>query len=385
MKDKVKLLRISTVPHSLHLLLRGQIKYMACHNFEVYMASATDNSVSTLEMNEGVPHFQIPLNRKLNVFKDIVALYYTIKLIRKLKPDIVHTHSPKAGIVGMLAAMLCNVKLKIHTVAGLPLVEETGLKRQLLICVEKLTYIFADWVLPNSQEQLQFIKANIDSSDKITIIGKGSSNGIDLDYFSKSENNLTENDNLRKLYNINSDDVVLTFVGRLANYKGCNELVACFKNLSLRHTNIKLFLVGPLEDLNPLMPETLNEIKSNNAIIATGHQNDIRPYLNMADIFVFPSYREGFPQSLMQACAFGLPCIATDINGCNEIVFDDVNGYLIPTKSEIKLIEKCEILINDKNKRLEFGAKGRKYLEDNFEQKQFWHRLKGFYLKKLSL
>ncbi len=357
---------------------------MGDHGFEVYMASANDNSVAALEKNEGAKHFSIPLNRKLNVFKDLVALYYTVKLIRRLKPHIVHTHSPKAGVVGMMAAWLCNVKLKVHTVAGLPLVEETGLKRKLLILVEKVTYLFSDWVLPNSQEQMEFIKLNIYSGKKIRMIGRGSSNGIDLDFFCKHEGYLIERNNLRKDYNIANEDVVLTFVGRLAHYKGINELVAAFKHLCTKHSNIKLLLVGPLEDLNPLKPETIDEIDSNNSIITTGHVEDVRPFLNISDVFVFPSYREGFPQSLMQACAYKLPCIATDINGCTEIIFDNVNGYIIPAKNVTELIKRCETLINDSDKRISLGENGRRYLEDNFEQKQFWDKLKNFYMEGLN-
>jgi glycosyltransferase involved in cell wall biosynthesis len=383
LERKIKLLRISTVPHSLYLLLRGQIKYMSEHGFEVFMASSTDSSVPLLEKQEGARHYDIPLSRKLSVFSDLKALYHTIKLIKKIRPDIVHTHSPKAGIVGMLAARLCNVKLKIHTVAGLPLIEASGAKRKLLVEVEKLTYKFADWVLPNSQEQLAFIKKNIYNGNKLTIVGKGSSNGIDLDYFSKTPDHLAHRDELRNHYQIEQDDLVLTFVGRLANYKGVNELVAAFKNLSMRHANIKLLLVGPFEDLNPLSAETLKEIESNNAIITTGHLEDIRPCLNITDIFVFPSYREGFPQSLMQACAYELPCVATDINGCNEIIFDNVNGFLIKVKDVEDLEQKCEILINDEQLRQKFGSNSKAYLTENFEQKLMWGKIRDFYLKKL--
>lgn len=357
---------------------------MSEHGLAVSVASADGPEIKELEEREGVKHHQIPLSRKLSPFKDLIALFKLIKLINKLKPDIVHTHSPKAGIVGMLAAKMCNVHLKIHTVAGLPLMETTGLKRKLLVGVEKLTYYCADWVLPNSENQMKYIRQHIYSGNNIRVLGKGSSNGIDLNYYKRTLLISGQELELCRQHGINDEHIVLTFVGRLANYKGINELVKSFKTLQSRHQNIKLFLVGPFEEINPLEPETIQEIEHNNAIITTGHQNDIRPYLSLTDIFVFPSYREGFPQSLMQACAYQLPCVATNINGCNEIVFDGFNGYLIAPKNVEELIDKCEILIRDEDKRRAFGNNARSHLEKYYEQTQFWKNLHDFYLEKLG-
>ena len=340
---------------------------MNSKGLEVFMASSYGPEIQELEQQENAKHYVVPLNRQLNPIKDLIASYHLIKLILKLKPDIVHTHSPKAGIVGMMAARICNVRLKIHTVAGLPLMETSGFKRKLLIAVERITYKCADWVLPNSVKQMDFIKSNISSSSKIKIIGKNcSSNGIDLDYFKKSADYKEERASLRLKYGISENDLVLIFVGRLTGSKGVNELVECFKVLLNKYPSLKLLLVGPFEDINPLDPETIKEIEINNSIITTGHQKDIRPFLTLADIFVFPSYREGFPQSLMQANAFELPCIASDINGCNEIIFDDYNGYLIPPKDLTALINCCELLINNSNKRLQLGSTGREYLSKYF-------------------
>jgi glycosyltransferase involved in cell wall biosynthesis len=384
MDEGIKILRISTVPHSLQLLLKGQLRFMKSKGLNVSVACSDGPEIQELEQNEEVKHYSIPLSRKLNPIQDLIALYHLIKLIHKLKPDIVHSHSPKAGIVGMLAARICNVRLKIHTVAGLPLMETRGLKRRLLIGVEQITYKCADWVLPNSINQMEFIKSKISSSNKIKIIGKGSSNGIDLEYFKRGANYKVEKNALRSKYSISENDVVLLFVGRLTGYKGVNELIKCFKVLSEKYSNLKLLLVGPLEDINPLKPETVREIETNHSIISTGHQNDIRPFLTIADIFVFPSYREGFPQSLMQASAYELPCIASDINGCNEIIFNDYNGYLIPAKNLTALIDICEFLITNPDKRLELGGKGREYLVKNFEQKFFWSMVYDFYITNLK-
>lgn len=376
-----KLLRISTVPHSLDLLLKGQLKYMKGRGLDVYMLSSPGKEVPAMEEREGVSHIAVPLSRSLNPIADLVSLWKLVRVIKKLRPDIVHSHSPKAGTIGMLAAWICRVPVKIHTVAGLPLMETTGGKRKLLMTVERWTYRFADWVLPNSMELRDFILKEklISNGSKLKVLGKGSSNGIDLEYFRRSEEVLNKAAELKQALQILPEDTVLGFVGRLAFYKGIDELVSAFKELSARHSLLKLVLVGPFEDLNPLKQETLDYINENKNIILTGHQQDIRPYLALSDIFVFPSYREGFPQSLMQACAMQLPCITTNINGCNEIVFDGVNGLLVPAKSVTALVDACEKLISDKALRISLAEVGRKYIEDHFEQRTFWNGIYNFY------
>lgn len=383
---KLKLLRVSTVPHSLHLLLRGQIRYMQEKGMEVYMVSATGPEVEVLMKNEGATHYHVPLSRSLNPLHDLKALYHMVKLIRKIRPDIVHSHSPKAGIIGMLAAAICRVPLKIHTVAGLPLMESQGMKKKLLVTVERWTYRFADWVLPNSIGLERYIVDNKLSANtkQVKVLGKGSSNGIDLDYFSKTPAVTVAASAFREHNGIKENDLLLCFVGRLAFYKGINELVAAFRILNEKFSNLKLVLVGPTEALNPLEEETSALIDALPGIITTGHQDDIRPYLAASDIFVFPSYREGFPQSLMQACAFGLPCVATDINGCNEMVFDDVNGYLIPPKSVDAIVRACERMIVNKATRIQLGENSRAYMEEHFEQRRFWNNINSFYMNEFK-
>lgn len=378
---KVTLLRISTETYSLRILLRNQLAYMGSKGMNVYMASKPDNHVQDLEVQEKAKFFPLPLTRELTPFSDLIALYHTIRLIRKIKPEIVHTHSPKAGIVGMLAASICNVPVKIHTVAGLPLMETTGMKRWLLNAVEKVVYRCADWVLPNSKELKDFIVENnlLDDSNKLTVIGNGSSNGVDLNYFTINDKIKQDTDSFKAEHGITEQHTVLGFVGRLAFYKGINELVNAFEQLQKQNKNLKLILVGPLEELNPLEETTIRKMETNPDIIAVGHQNDIRKFLAATDIFVFPSYREGFPQALMQANAMGLPSVATDINGCNEIIEDRKNGILIKPKSESAIINACQELLSNPQQRVLMGQMARKNISENFEQQKLWNDIYTFY------
>ncbi|WP_274476225.1 glycosyltransferase family 4 protein [Mangrovimonas aestuarii] len=375
----------------MNFLLKGQLKFFRENGFDVYAASSKSTSknykdeVKDLTEREGIPHYVIPFTRKLNPLFDLYSLFCTIKLILKLKPDVVHTHSPKAGVVGMLAARLCGVPLKIHTVAGLPLMEEKGFTKKLLITVEKLTYTLADYVLPNSKNLQSYIINNIyNDKKKIFLIGNGSSNGIDLEYYNKKSVPLEILKQCKEKYDIRDTDIVLSYVGRLAHYKGVNELIEAFVELQNKIGNLKLLLIGAIEEINPLKEDNLKQINENYSIISTGQQKDIRPFLAVSDIFVFPSYREGFPQSLMQAAAFNIPCIATNINGCNEIIEDGKSGFLIPVKNVQGITDTCELLINNKNLRDEVAKNSRKKLEMDFEQTRLWKHLLKFYNQALT-
>jgi glycosyltransferase involved in cell wall biosynthesis len=358
---------------------------MSQHGMEVYLASTPDSHVADLVKQENSQFFPLPLSRELTPIKDLIALFHTIRLIRKLKPDIVHTHSPKAGTVGMLAAFICGVPVKMHTVAGLPLMEVTGAKRTLLDLVEKFTYWCADWVLPNSYELRTFILNNLLSDQKkVVVLGNGSSNGIDLNYFSNAGSVLEDSKKFRAEQGIQDNDVVLGFMGRLAFYKGINELVEAFLILKKSHQNLKLLLVGAPEELNPLKESTENEIKNNKSIIAVGHQKDVRKFLAASDVFVFPSYREGFPQALLQASGMQLPSVATNINGCNEMIEDGKTGILIPPKSVEAIVNACEKMLRDKEQRVKMGKMAHQHIADHFEQQQLWQTINAFYRNSLQ-
>ncbi|HEY4324223.1 MAG TPA: glycosyltransferase family 4 protein [Mucilaginibacter sp.] len=381
----IKLIRITTVPHSLDLLLRGQMRYMKSNNIQVIMMCSNGPEISGLIEREGCDWIEVPLTRKFNIWKDFKALIFLVNQFRKIKPDIVHSHSPKAGTVAQLAAKITGVPLRIHTIAGLPLMEYAGKKRILLNYVERLTYYCSHWILPNSKSQAKFIiEEKFTDPKKIHIIGQGSSNGIDRNYYSKTKDVLQQAKSLMEELNLTCDDFKICFVGRLANSKGINELVYAYKKLEHLIPNLKLLLVGPYEDINPLDHDVLETINSNDNIITSGHVNDIRPYLASADLFVFPSYREGFPQSLMQANAMGLPCIATDINGCNEIIEHNVNGILIKPKNIDELIASVLHLYRNPDERNMMSKNAISLITKEFDQQYIWSELLLFYKSHLN-
>ncbi len=374
---KIKLLRITTVPISLHKLLQGQPQYMMQNGIDVILASAHGKEIREIEKNTGLKVHILPLTRKISPLTDLKALWQTYKLIKKEKANIVHTHTPKAGIVGMLAAKLAGVPIRMHTVAGLPLMQATGLKRKILNTVERLTAWSATGIYPNSRQLANFmVKEKLVPEKKLKVLAQGSSNGIDLDHFSPTHFSKEQNVALRKKLNINPTDFVFTFVGRLVGDKGINELVSAFTALQKKHTNIKLLLVGNEEPaLDPLQENTRTTIQNNPDIITTGWVDDVRPYLAISDLFVFPSYREGMPNVVMQAGAMGLASIVTDINGSNEIIIHNQNGLIIPVKNKKALATAMETLLTNQELRQQLASQARPLIQNRFDQKLVWQAL----------
>jgi len=373
---KSKLIRITTVPLSLEKLLEDQLQFMSQY-YDVTAVSSDKERLERYGKAEGVAVSHLELTRKITPLKDISAVYKLYKFLRNEKPLIVHTHTPKAGIVGMMASYFAKVPLRMHTVAGLPLMEATGVKRSILNMVEKLTYKLATHVYPNSKGLYDFIVAKrFTLPTKLKIIGNGSSNGIDTTYFDPNLYTKENRVKTREELKIPQGDFVFTFVGRMVKDKGINELIAAFLKLNNLKKNCSLLLVGPLEeDLDPLNPETLEQINTHKKIIAIGYQKDVRPFFACSDALVFPSYREGFPNVVMQAGAMNLPVIATNINGCNEIITDYKNGLLIPTKNTAAVNEAMAKLLNDEDLNRKLTGNAREEIVSKYERKEICEAL----------
>ena len=368
-----KLIRITTIPLSLEKLLEDQGRYFKTH-YNITFVAANVQKLEAVAEHQGVDHFPLEMTRKITPLQDLFCLIRLYHFLRKEKPLIVHTHTPKAGIVGMLASRLAGVPIRLHTIAGLPLMDARGLKRSLLLAIEKLTYYCATKVYPNSKGLLSFVlEKRLAPKEKLKIIGKGSSNGIDTDYFSKKQITESQIKILRKSLDLNSNDFIYSFVGRLVGDKGINELVNAFCEVNKAIPSSKLLLVGPYESaLDQLSNQTQKIINSHTKIITTGFQEDIRPYLAASNVFVFPSYREGFPNVVLQAVAMEVPCIVSDINGCNEIIQDEVSGAIVPPKQVTPLVKKMQEFYQNKNLCNTYAQKAKQYVQTHFERHQFW-------------
>ena len=377
---ETKIIRITTVPISLEKLLENQAKYFKNY-FNIIIVSSQKDKLVEIGKQQGVNVFFIPFTRKITPIKDIIATYKLYRYLVKEKPTIVHTQTPKAGIVGMLASFLAKIPVRMHTVGGLPLMESKGFKRILLNYVEILTYALATNVYSNSFGLLKFIiDQKFCKKNKIKVLCNGSSNGIDLRFFDPLKIKTNEKNQLMSSLGIKNKDFIFLYVGRLVRDKGINELVYAFKRLLFKNKKFKLLLVGNFEDeIDPLKKDVMDEINSNPNIFFVGYQKDIRPYLAISNCFVFPSYREGFPNVILQAGAMNVPCIVSNINGCNEIIKNRINGILISRKDVRELKEAMLKISRDDDLRNKLSKNSRQIILKNFDQKSIWESLRNEY------
>jgi glycosyltransferase involved in cell wall biosynthesis len=369
-ETRKKLVRITTVPLSLDKILDGQLAFMNNH-YEVIAVSSEKEYLIRCAKNEGVRFKHIEMTRKITPIKDFISLIKLISFLKKERPLIIHSHTPKAGILAMLASKITNIPIRLHTVAGLPLMEEKGSKKKLLELIEKLTYSFSTFVFTTANGLYKYIiENNYVSKNKLKVIGNGSSNGVDINYFSPTSVSVKEKEKLKLSLGILENDFTFVFVGRIVADKGINELINAFDTISFQNNAIKLLLVGEQEShLDPLNENTLKLISSNKNIIKTGFQKDIRPFLAVSDALVFPSYREGFPNVIMQAGAMELPVIATNINGCNEIIINEKNGVLIELKNNGAIVKAMVRLIEDEAFYKNLKSNARSMIVSRFERK----------------
>ncbi|MGB5006044.1 MAG: glycosyltransferase family 4 protein [Ferruginibacter sp.] len=372
-----KLIRITTVPMALRYLLPGQMRFMAANGFDVLMISADGKELADVIENEQCPHMIVPMTRKITPFRDLKCLYRLIKIFRKEKPDIVHTHTPKAGLLGMLAAKFSGVKTRIHTVAGLPLMAETGFKYHLLIFIEKLTYAAASNVWPNSYSLLQFItEKKLCKPAKLHIIAKGSTNGININRFNEAaldENGVRE---IKQQVNFSDDHTYLLCIGRLVKDKGIVELVYVFTQLQQHNNNLHLILVGEFEaGLDPLPERTLQEIKTNPFITHINWSNRVEYFMHIADLFVFPSHREGFPNVLLQAGAMGLPVICSHITGNIDIVTNNETGLIFEKGNEQQMLKHLQYALEHPQQMQMMAQQLQQVINKNYRQENIWQNM----------
>ena len=364
-----KLIRITTVPLSLKLLLAGQMKYMINQGWEVLTVSADGREVAQVVKNEGVRHEVIPFTRKITPFHDILCVWQLIRLFKREKPDIVHTHTPKAGLLGMIAANLAGVKIRIHTLAGIPAMAAEGNRKSLLENAEKWTYANATEVWPNSQGLYKHVlKAGLANEAKLRVIGKGSSNGVDLKHYNR--NALKENHLVAATMRIlpGDEDFIFLAVGRLVKDKGIEELVSAFLNSKIANRS-KLVLLGSFEqELNPLSPETIQTIQDSPRIVQIDWTDHVSHYLALADVLVHPSHREGFPNVLLEAGAMQVPVICSDIIGNRDLITQQKTGLIFPVKDAAVLKEALEFAFVKREKMAQMADQLYLEVRENYDR-----------------
>ena len=367
-----KIIRTATVAMSLNILLKGQLRYLN-QFFDVLAVSGYDADLETVKKREEVSVVSVTMKRSIAPFQDLISLYRLYKLFKKERPIIVHSITPKAGLLSMVAAKYANVPVRIHTFTGLVFPAKKGLFQKILILMDKVLCWHATHIIPEGAGVKQDLLDYKITKKPLEVIANGNVNGIDTTFFNSNTISEQQQQNLRNELGIDSSDFVFVFIGRLVADKGINELVRAF--LSLEIPNCKLLLVGPYETEDPLQPETLKAIQQNDSILSVGFQHDVRPYLVISDCMVFPSYREGFPNVVMQAGAMGLPSIVTDINGSNEIIIEGFNGTIVPSKNVTALLRAMIRIKEDETWRNQLQSNARSSIISRYEQELVWEAL----------
>lgn len=380
MNRELKILRISTVALSLDVLLKGQLKYLNQY-YEVIAVSGKDHHLEEVAKRERVNTIDVPFSRPISLIQDIKSLIHVYKVIKKERPTIVHSITPKAGLLSMVAAKIAGVPIRIHTFTGLVFPYKKGIFQKILIAMDKVLCACATKIIPEGLGVKKDLEQYKITNKPMDIIANGNVNGVDLAYFDPTIEYAIQ----RKDVGIETTDFVYVFVGRLVNDKGIHELVSAFCNIQQKHPHAKLLLVGPFEqELDPLRQETIDQIEQNKSIIAVGYQNDVRPFFKMANCLVFPSHREGFPNVVLQAGAMGLPSVVTNISGSNEIIIHGENGLIGTVKEEHELQNNMSILLEDEVLNSILSQNARNYIAAKYSQELVWKSLHKVYEEQLS-
>ncbi len=371
MKDKI--VRATTVPLSLDVFCNGMLKELS-EKYEVVAVSSPGEELDIVRDREGVRTIAVPMARHISLLSDCRSLWNLFRVFRKEKPRMVHSMTPKAGLLCMAAAWMARVPLRIHTFTGLVFPTATGITKRILMATDWLTCACATHIIPEGQGVKNDLLNNGITKKQLKVLGYGNVRGIDLVRYDRTEEVEEEASKIRK-------EGVVTFVavGRLVGDKGVNEIVDAFVKLNNENPSTRLILVGPEErELDPLKPHVLEMISSCNAIECVGMQKDVRPWFAASDVAILASYREGFPNVVIEAGAMGLPQIVTDINGAREIIENGRNGVIIPPRNTDSLYDAMKSMI-DPEYRLSLAKEARTMVSERFEQSYVRKCLYDFY------
>lgn len=363
--DKIKILRLSTVPLSLNLFFKGFFRELANEGFDVVAVSSSGKDLEEVGKREGVKTIPVEMERNISPLKDLRALFKLIGIFVNEKPQIVHSITPKAGLLSMIAGWICRVPYRIHTFTGLVFPTSTGLKRRILMQTDRLTCLCATHVIPEGIGVKNDLVMNKITRKPMHVLANGSIKGVDLLYFDPKLPDVIERANaIRK-----SDVFTFIFIGRLSCEKGILELLGAFKALNRQIPETRLLLLGWEEyDSKKHAASIKKMISETDSVEFVGFREDVRPWLLASQALVLPSYREGFPNSILEAGAMSLPVVATDINGVNEIVKDKVNGLLVPPRNENALFEAMKRMVRNEGLRKIMSQNARPLIAERFDR-----------------
>ena len=364
-RNKKKIIRTVTVPNSI-VFFKEVMQRMEADGFETVVVTSPGKLFEDFKREcPNIITFDIPMERHISLWKDGIALLKMVRVLIKERPYTVHSMTPKAGLLTMVAGWLTRVPVRIHTFTGLVWPTAVGNKRKILILMDRLLCACATHVIPEGQGVLNDLKHYV-TNKPMKVLGYGNVKGVDMERFDPRRFQSTST-----RLATSEKPFTYIFVGRIVGDKGTNELVEAFTKLHGKYSNTKLVLVGRYEtELDPVSELTQQSIAATKAIDVCGpkYGDDLLQMYVEADCFVMPSYREGFPNAVMEAGAMGLPSIVTDINGSREIIIEGENGLIVPPRNVESLYEAMEKMQTDKMGREKMADNARKLIDSRFEK-----------------
>lgn len=356
-------------------LLDGQAKYFKELGYEVFLISQDHFKEPIFCQKEGIEHLPVKdIVAEIHPSKDAKALFQILKHFRKIKPDIVNVGTPKMGLLGMLAAYFLGVEKRIYTCRGLRFETEKGMTRKILLAMEKLTVRLAHQVIYVSPSMYQAaLSAGVANKNKSKIIPPGSSNGVNIEAFQRNKISVEGRENLIAQYEL-ANKLVIGFVGRVTQHKGVYELMEAFEKLYAENTNLSLIMMGHIKCEDSFE----QRFRVHPGVIHIPFQDNVPLYMSLFDIFVLPSWREGFPNVPIQAAAMGLPVIVSNATGCIDSVQDGVNGTIYQVKDSEALYNALKKYLDQPDLRTEHGAKGLDWAKQ-FSQETIWNGIQKVY------
>jgi lipopolysaccharide/colanic/teichoic acid biosynthesis glycosyltransferase len=383
---KPRVVLLTTSAPALWVFFRDQAKFLVENGFDVCAVCAPGRELKHFEQYSGCKVVPLKMERSIRPHRDAMATIRLVPLLRRLRPDIVHTHTPKAGILGTLAGYLIGCPVRVHTYHGLRSQTLSGPKRAIVEAAERWSGKFATHCLAVSPSlRNELVGRNICAPHKLRVLGNGGCSGIDLQQFEPSSRRAAGKA-FRESLGIPESALVVSYVGRIAKDKGVAVLADAWKSLEGKHTNARLLLCGPIDETDPLPHETLKSIASDSSIcFKPGLHSDIAEVLAASDIFVLPSFREGLGVTALEASAMQLPVIASDVTGLVDAVVNGVTGILVTPKDAADLANAIQILASSSMLRLRMGWAGREFVVANFDRNRIFRLLEAEYRKAFAL
>lgn len=382
---KVPLVYIVTAPITADKLLRGQLRFLSERGFDITLITSPGADLARIAEREGVTILTVPLEREIDLLQDLRALWQLFWLLRKIKPTIVNASTPKAGMVGMLAAWLAGVPVRIYLLRGLRAETATGLKRLILGISERIATLCAHRVVSVSASLQQlYSQLRLAPSHKLTVLGGGSSNGVNTKRFLLQSVTAARVAEVRQQNQLPSNGKVVGFVGRFTRDKGIVELLGAFEQLLKSMPDLHLLLVGMFEEGDPVSEDVVNRIKSHPQITVTGFVADTAPYYHVMDIFAFPSYREGLPNAPLEAAMAGIPTVGFRATGVVDVILDGKTGMIVPTRSDTALAAALLPLLLNDSLRQSMGRAAQTWVINNYDATVVWEQWLDFYTSCLS-